>query len=241
MNNESINKQEDIKVHAEEIFLRYKSMEWVRHTLSFIREGLKKKYPEASEKFGEILAYHGEPHAEDVLHEAILFAISEGISDEREIELLAVAAVFHDAGFIREYDANETIGAGLAEEFMRESEKYTEAEIQRVRDIILSTRVKFDPGFKQLIVSPEDILQRVIADADVSNFGREDFDEKAEAVYMELMAVGKIKDDTPETRKFFNNFRQKMIMTHNWNTDSARLLRDEQKQKNLEILNERIK
>ena len=123
---------------------------------------------------------------------------------------------------------------------MRQSLHYTETEIQRVSDIILSTEVEFDPDFRQMIRNRDDILQRIIADADVSNFGRGDFDEKAENVFQELMGVGRIQFDTPETRDFFNRFREKMIRTHTWNTKSAHQLRDEQKKKNLQFLSDRI-
>jgi hypothetical protein len=79
-----------------------------------------------------------------------------------------------------------------------------------------------------------------MADADVSNFGREDFDEKADKCFLELLDVGKISADTPNTRLSFDKFREKMLRDHSWQTDSARRLRQVQKEKNLEILSARI-
>ena len=82
--------EENLNVEVEAVFQKFKSLEWVKQALDFIRAGLIKKYPDSAERFPEVLTYHGELHAEDVLHEAILFAITEGVRGDRELELLAI-------------------------------------------------------------------------------------------------------------------------------------------------------
>jgi len=229
-------KKQSLEEMAELKFEELKKLPGVKYAFNLILQKLPEKYPLLKERFEEVLPYHGKPHAEDVLHEAVLFGLAEGISAPRDFELLALAAAFHDSGFIKEYDKNESIGAEIAAKYMRESGEYTEAEIERVREAILSTQVSFESGFKQLIQNSNDILQRVLADADVSNFGREDFEDKAERLFQELLGVGKVPADNKETRLAFNKFRERMLETHQWNTGSALHLREEQKKKNWEIL-----
>lgn len=207
----------------------------VRAALKYIREGLPAKYPEMAARYPEVLPYHGARHAEDVLAEAMRLAAAEGVGDPRELELLAVAAAWHDAGFVVRYEANEPAGADAAAEWMRRvtagdaasgergAASYSEAEIARVRDIILSTRVEMDKGFIQLIVDPSDPLQRIIADADVANFGRPDAAEKSELVWQEMTGLGRLRDDA-ETRKKFDEFRERIVAAHEWQTAAARRL-----------------
>lgn len=207
----------------------------VRFATKLIADGLREKYPQLVGTCKDVLAYHGLPHTLDVLHEALLFATLEGVIDQRGLELLTIAAVFHDSGYIKHYHANEAAGAEIAEDHMRAIGGYDDAEIQRVREMILCTEVNFDNGFEQLIRDPDDILQRVIADADVSNFGRVDAAEKSKLVFEELVAVGDLSADD---KAMFKEFRRKMLLAHRWQTASARELREAQKQINIAVADE---
>lgn len=98
------------------------------------------------------------------------------------------------------------------------------------------------PNFEQLVddkTDKEDKLAQLLADADVSNFGREDYSEKSERVFEELVGMGKAQD-TPEARVGFKKFGVNMLKTHKWNTEAARRLRDEQKAKNLAKLEQSL-
>ncbi|MCX6721951.1 MAG: HD domain-containing protein [Candidatus Staskawiczbacteria bacterium] len=233
-------KTESFDEQVEGKYLELKDLPIVKDAFLLIDEGLKKKHPEAAERSPDVLAYHGRPHLEDVLHEAVLFALSEGVNDPKELELLAVAVSFHDAGFIKKYDNNEKIGAKLAAEYMKKSGVYSTEDIKRVKQIILSTQVEFEGGFKQLVQNDKDPLCRIIADADVSNFGRTDHLEKGEKVFQELSAVKKIPADNKKTRLMFNKFREKMVRTHKWQTASAKNLRGGQEQHNLQALKSKL-
>ena len=52
--------------------------------------------------------YHQYAHALEVMQRAIYLAKKEGLSDQ-DIEMIALAALFHDTGFIITYDKNEPI------------------------------------------------------------------------------------------------------------------------------------
>jgi len=85
------------------------------------------------------------------------------------------------------------------------------------------------------MIEEDNILAKILADADVSNFGRKDFNEKSEQVFQELVAMGKVAD-TPEARTKFDKSKQNMLATHQWQTKAALKFRGEQQQKNLESL-----
>jgi hypothetical protein len=148
---------------------------------------------------------------------------------ERERELLGVAASFHDAGFLVRYEENESIGAEMAEKAMRDARSFTEEEIRLVQSMILDTRVVDDGSGYHTRASSE--LSKYLLDADLSNFGREDFFEKLLLVEAEL---GKShKDHLQQTYRLFCN--------HTWLTSAADRLRGPQKNLNRERLEEMLK
>ena len=61
------------------------------------------------------LQYHNESHTLDVLREAALFAVNDGLS-ERKLTLLMVAAAWHDVGFVEARDGHEMVSARIFEE-----------------------------------------------------------------------------------------------------------------------------
>ncbi len=237
----SLNHEAELQERTREKLEKLRELPAIKEAFEFLSKELPVKYPELAKKFPEALPYHGEPHSEDVMHEAVMFALEDGSLTEREIELLAVAASYHDAGFAEVYDSNEEEGAKLAKAAMGRL-GYSEEEADRVFKIIMGTRVKLMPNFEQLVdekTDKNDKLAQLLADADVSNFGREDYFEKSEKVFQELVGMGKAQD-TPEARAGFKKFGVNMLKTHKWNTAAASRLRDEQKSKNLAELEKSI-
>ena len=84
---------------------------------------------------------------------------------EHEMNLLSVAAWFHDLGFTKQIEGHEQIGAQLAEEFLL-ANKVDEKEITLVKSCILATRY---PQY------PTTILEQIICDADLMYLGDKDF------------------------------------------------------------------
>ena len=70
------------------------------------------------------LYYHQYDHALSVMERAIYLGSVEGCSPD-EIEMLAIAALFHDTGFVIQYDENEPIWAKIAQNYLR-TELYKE-------------------------------------------------------------------------------------------------------------------
>lgn len=169
------------------------------------------------------LRYHTFAHTLDVLHEVVLFATTSGLSS-REIHLLAVAAAFHDAGFLSQRAENEPIGALMAHEVMSASGSYSDDEIALVERMILDTKlVDTSVGLRQ-VSSTE--LSKYLLDADLSNFGRDDFMDKMELTRQEIGHEA-------------SSFRRKTLLlleNHMWLTDVARQLRQDGKERNVQKL-----
>lgn len=68
---------------------------------------------ELETKLSPDLYYHSLAHTKDVLREVTTFALHDEL-DARQLELLAVGAVFHDMGFIWKHVDNEWVGATRA-------------------------------------------------------------------------------------------------------------------------------
>ena len=169
------------------------------------------------------LAYHSAKHTNSVLAEAIHFAMSDNLPP-REIELLAVSAAYHDAGFLVQEKDNEPIGAAMAEEAMKASNNYSPEEIELVKNMILDTRL-LDNGARYTERASSE-LSKYLLDADVSNFGRADFFERLDQIVKEF---GVDKEAHREnTRRLLEN--------HVWLTPAAKKLREAQKQENLRRL-----
>ena len=169
------------------------------------------------------LSYHAKSHTEDVLNEAVRFAVMDQLT-QREVELLAIAAAFHDAGFTKTPIANESIGAELARRCLMQIGGYSPSEIGLIEQMILDTALVELPNGPQQV--PSTNLSRYLLDADLSNLGREDFFDKGELQRKELNL----------DEEHFRKRSLQLLSAHRWFTDAARALRQKKKQENLLLL-----
>ena len=136
----------------------------------------------------EDMYYHQYSHTLDVLERAVYLGYKENLSKE-DIELLELAALFHDTGFIVQYEHNEPIWAKFASNFLK-TYLYPNDKIATIERIILAT----DPNY----LEPKDIFEKIIKDADVDNLGRDDFFEQGSRVKSEVEVLRNIKIKDPE-------------------------------------------
>lgn len=164
------------------------------------------------------LAYHNPVHIQDVYDSALRIAAAEGIGPE-ERDLICVAALFHDAGFIHTMDKHEECGADMAAGVMP-CFGFSQAQISKVRDMILATRLPQDP---------KNLLERIICDADLDYLGREDFYPIGNRLFQELQETGKVKD-----AHTWNTIQKKFLSAHRYHTEFCRSHREPQKQVRLQ-------
>lgn len=165
------------------------------------------------------LYYHGVHHTrDDVLPAAERLAQLAGVVDE-DLLVLQIAALFHDTGYLRQYPDNEPIGVEIAREILP-SFGYEKTIISRVEPLILATN---------LAVGPKTFLEELICDADLDSLGREDFFAVGHNYRRELLAQG----ESFTLREWYER-QDRFLSGHQYHTEVARGLRDEQKRKNLE-------
>lgn len=169
------------------------------------------------------LKYHSHLHIEDVIHESLLFGLYDKLK-ERDLRLLAIAATFHDSGFLVKPHANEGIGADFAAIAMEESCEYSKEEILLVSQMIKDTEISWEASGPKFYTNT--YLSGYLLDADLSNLGREDFFDKSKLIVLET------NQSTTDLRETLIN----LMKHHKWHTKAAYRLREEQKKKNLECL-----
>ncbi len=170
------------------------------------------------------LYYHNVRHTVNVCSRVEHLGREEKVNEE-ELLLLKTAALFHDAGFMISYDNNEPLGANLAADILP-SYRYTPEQIQRVKDLILST--KMPP-------KPKNHLEQIMCDADLDYLGRSDFIVVSQNLFRELFERHKVN-----TIEEWNRFQYRFISKHEYFTQTARNMREEGKKEVLEELKKRI-
>ena len=127
------------------------------------------------------LYYHSPAHTKDVLRQTLELAEEDALGD-RDVLLLAIAAAFHDAGFLEQRPKNEPIGAKMAVAAMAKSGRFSEEECDLVEQMILDTQLVME-GPAQISNSR---LSPWLLDADLANLGRDDFWDQTTLLAKEL-------------------------------------------------------
>ena len=101
------------------------------------------------------LAYHNVNHTLYVLDKAEYIAKKENIK-KADIQLLRVAALYHDIGFVKSHVEHEKEGCNIAKRQLK-TYGYSEDDIATVCGMIMATRIPQNPKNK---------LEEILADAD---------------------------------------------------------------------------
>jgi predicted metal-dependent HD superfamily phosphohydrolase len=173
----------------------------------FFREKMPKEY-----------VYHDFTHTQDVVRACRQIGIMEGLSLE-ELEILEVAAWFHDTGYDKGPENHENRSAEYADRFLSTIE-YPEDKLEDVLACIRVTKVPQKPMNK---------LQQIICDADLSHLGDKSYWMRNACLRQELM----ITHDRRMTEEEWVNFELDFMSAHKYHTDTARELFDPRKNKNI--------
>jgi uncharacterized protein len=162
------------------------------------------------------LAYHNIGHTLDVFKRTQQLGIAEGLAEDELTDVL-LGALFHDTGFVESYNNNEAIWARLAREWLQ-GKGFPEDRIKRVESIIMATIV---------FTTPKNVMEAIIQDADLDNFGRNDCFQKMYKVEKELREIAKLDTETIYTKVFRRLHRE-----YNFRTQTAIKERQEKKLEN---------
>lgn len=119
--------------------------------------------------------YHNLAHTTAVVKAANIIGKAEYLSSE-DLEIVVLAAWFHDVGYFSNPDNHEEEGANLAEEFLIE-ENFQSEKINKIKSCILATTIPH---------KPKNILEKILCDADLHHLGSDNFSVRNELYRIEL-------------------------------------------------------
>lgn len=170
------------------------------------------------------LTYHQADHTRSVVEAAGHIGLAEKISDE-ELVLLKTAALFHDSGYLVQPQEHEEISCNMARQYLPEF-GYKPEQVEEICRLIMMTRINH---------SPEDLLGRILCDADLYYLGTDQYTVVAEKLYRELKHQDLVKNKSEWLLK-----QVEFLESHRYYTTTAKSEREEQKQVTLRHLKSRM-
>ena len=171
------------------------------------------------------LSYHNVWHTMgDVLPAAITLASKVNINEE-DLAILKTAILFHDLGYLQQYENNESVGAKMAEEALSQYD-YNSEQIETIKKLILSTQIPQEPST---------LLEKIICDADLDSLHRKDFIVRGYDLMAEYVSF---KNDIEEVD--WLNIQLEFIRNHNYHLDVDINKRNDEKLTNITMLEAKI-
>lgn len=167
------------------------------------------------------LHYHGVHHTLEVLKNVLQIAEYEGITGSN-LKLLKLAALLHDIGFLEKYTGHEEHSCELAREILKKFE-INESEIQQICHMIMATKIP---------QMPKNLLEKILADADLLYLGTENFESIGNTLFEELMENKKVK-----SLKEWNKIQVNFMKNHHYHTDYCIANYTKKKEENLNNVN----
>jgi predicted metal-dependent HD superfamily phosphohydrolase len=144
--------------------------------------------------------YHNITHTAEVVKAVIEIAKAMNVSAE-DIELLQIAAWFHDLGYKDKCIGHEDVSVDYANKFLSDN-NFPEKKIEKVVSLIRATKVPHNP---------QNLLEEIICDADLHHLGEKNFEEKGELYRCEVEKKENISFTQEEWLKknlqFFNQHK----------------------------------
>jgi uncharacterized protein len=172
------------------------------------------------------LSYHGYHHTLDVYEMVIEIAHEEGVTNKDDLIMLKTAALFHDCGFLTSYKGHEDVGCRIAKDMLPEFD-YNQTQIEKICGMIQATKIP---------QSPKNLLEQIIADADLDYLGRDDFYQISKTLLDELKSINALQDENE-----WNKIQVSFIKNHHYFTQTCINRRKTEKEKRLAELEAIIK
>lgn len=165
-------------------------------------------------KLSKFYYYHNAPHTMYVVNKAIEIAEHEKCTAE-EIDLISVAALWHDAGYINTYAGHEEESCMLAKKYLPEY-GYSFKAIETICGMIMATKIP---------QSPKNLLEQIIADADLEYLGTPAAGKTATELYKELKYINPLL-----TKAQWHKIQIKFLQQHHYFTNYCKTKREPSKQ-----------
>ena len=163
------------------------------------------------------LHYHGLHHTVEVIENSVEIAKHEGVSGN-DLNLLKLAALFHDIGFLDLYGGHEEISCQMAKEILP-NYNISNNEIDVICGMIMATKIP---------QKPKTLLEKILADADLLYLGTDEFLKIGNTLFKELLENDKIKDE-----RAWNKVQESFLKKHHFHTNYCKANYSKLKEKNL--------
>ncbi len=170
------------------------------------------------------LSYHNVHHTNYVIQQANHIAKQENIFG-RDLFLINVSALYHDVGFLIRREEHEKLGCELAGRELQGS-ALDPLEIQKVCGMIMATHIP---------QKPKNILEQIIADADLEYLGTDHFKKYSQKLYTELCHY-----NPNLSERQWDEIQVSFLSKHSYHTQYCQTYKEPFKQKNLEMVKERL-
>jgi len=171
------------------------------------------------------LAFHNSQHTKEVFNNAQQIGTHENLTQE-DLEIVSLAALFHDTGNMDCFKGHEDVSAHKASEYLKNI-GFEPGKIEKVVKCILATKMP---------QKPTNLLEEVICDSDLAHLGKENFIAKNRLLREEWSEHLKICFSNKEWVKLNIGF----LETHKYFTSYGKKLLQPQKEKNLIILKQQL-
>lgn len=159
-------------------------------------------------------------HTQDVLAYAEEIAEAEGIN-QHDLFLLKVAVLCHDTGFADVYSGHEALGCEFAENYLPQF-GINGADIDTIIGMIRATVIP---------QNPTNLLECIIADADLMYLGTDRFETIGETLFKEMKAYGLLN-----SRNQWNEIQKQFLEKHHYHNEYCRKQYEPRKQQNLHLV-----
>ncbi|WP_440133725.1 Pycsar system effector family protein [Chitinophaga sancti] len=172
------------------------------------------------------LVYHNLEHTRQVVAAAAQISAHYRLQDT-DLLVVYIAAWFHDLGYLLgEFKTHEERGASLAREFL--NTQIIPLNIQeQVSGCIMATKMPQEP---------HNLLEEIVCDADLFNFGTKEFRKRTRVLHQEIELTHEKEipgaDWTAGTLK--------LLEAHHYHTAYCQALLQEQKEENIAWLKKRL-
>ncbi len=194
--------------------------------MSILREVEEFVIRYSEEHIPESFVYHSIEHSRFVANMVSTIAEAERL-DKKNMEIVIIAAWFHDLGYSKSHDDHEEEGCKITREFL-EAKNLDDDFIVQVEKCIRATK---------LGVEPETLNEKILSDADLSHAGKGNFMELSDLYRKEVCNFEEGKCSKlgywEKTLNFLNSIT--------FHTNYAKEHLDKVKTENIEKVQKRIK